>query len=143
MGKGLEKLLHMVGSRCSRNRHGWSIIYYEVLDDFTIWINWFFRDIFEDIRERRSIKHVISGICVNPNPDSYKKKCKAVQPGVIFDSQVPNRKMEELPVRGPLPLPHSLVIALESYVYDSQPAGLHKISTKNKWKFLLFDWKIA
>jgi hypothetical protein len=35
------------------------------------------------------------------------------------------------------------LVAWESYVYDTQPARIHKNTTKNRWKLLLFDWKIA
>jgi hypothetical protein len=31
----------------------------------------------------------------------------------------------------------------EQFIYNSQPARINENTTKNKWKLLIFDWKIA
>jgi hypothetical protein len=50
--------------------------------------------------------------------------------GVISDSQATNRKQEGLPVRAPLPL-HTPIGRL-GVIYDSQPAGIHKNTIRNR-----------
>jgi hypothetical protein len=48
------------------------------------------------------------------------KKCVAVRLGVIFDSQMTNRKQEGLLVRAPLPPPHFYLSLGTSYMTPSQ-----------------------
>jgi hypothetical protein len=71
---------------------------------------------------------------LNTNLDGY-KKCIAMQLGLIYDSQVTNRKKGGLPVRAPLPR-HLGVI------HNSQPLKMHKIpqqtsKTSNLLKYRL------
>jgi hypothetical protein len=60
------------------------------------------------------------------------KKCMAVQLVVIYDSQAANRKQGGLLVRALLSPAALLLVAWESYVYDTQPARIHKNTTKNR-----------
>ncbi len=71
----------------------------------------------------------------NTNPDGY-KNCVAVWLGVIYDYQATNRKQGRLHVKAPLPPPH---FYWSPGIYDSQPAGIHKKATTNRWKLLLFS----
>jgi hypothetical protein len=62
---------------------------------------------------------------VNPNPDSYLKKC-------IYDSQKTNMKQRGLPVGASLP--RCTPIGCLGVIYDSQPVKLQKNTTTNRWK---------
>jgi hypothetical protein len=68
------------------------------------------------------------------------KKFVAVRLGVTYDSCVTNRKKRGLPVRAPLP-PICTPVGRLVVIRYSQPAGINKNTTTNKWKLLLFDWK--
>jgi hypothetical protein len=64
-------------------------------------------------------------------------KCITMQLGVMYDSQAKNRKLGGLSVRAPSPC--RTPIGHLGVIYDSQQVGIHKITTANRWKPLLFD----
>ncbi len=68
------------------------------------------------------------------------KHCVTVRLGIICHFQLTNRKLGGLPVRAPL---RCAPVGCVGVIYDSQPAKIHKNTTTNRWKLLLFDWKIA
>jgi hypothetical protein len=57
--------------------------------------------------------------------------------GVIYDSQATNWRQRGLPVRAPTP--RCTPIDCLGVLYDSQLAGIHKNTTKNRRKLLLSD----
>jgi hypothetical protein len=66
---------------------------------------------------------------VNLDPDGYEKKCVTVRLRVKYDSQATNRKQGELPMRAPLPPPHSY------WQPDSQPPKYTKIPPETSGSF--------
>jgi hypothetical protein len=71
----------------------------------------------------------------SPNPDGY-KKCVAVQLGVIYDSQVTNRKQARLPVRAPSS--PCTPFGRLGVIYDLQRDRVHKNTITKRWNLLLF-----
>jgi hypothetical protein len=52
-------------------------------------------------------------------------------PGVIYNSQVTNKKQGGLPVRAPF-TPRRIPIGCPGVIYNFQPAEIHKITTTNR-----------
>jgi hypothetical protein len=68
---------------------------------------------------------------LNNNLDGYKKYI-AMQLGVIYESQMTNRKQGGLLLRALLP--HCTPIGCLVVIYDFKLAERHKNTIKNKWK---------
>jgi hypothetical protein len=71
------------------------------------------------------------------------KKCTSEWLGVIYDSQVTNRKQGRAPCESPSPARiHIGRLGVLGVIYDYQPAEMHNKTTTSRWKLLLLKNRV-